>query len=411
MSSRDKDKDERRRAAAERDRLRREARDEVARRAAEREARIAAAFSRREDKPVVFDRMVREVLHRAPKLADPRYSYGLNFLSRSAWVRAPDGWRPRGKAPDTQFKSLARHLVAKYPVPEFLLSSFFEVDKGLRDAGIALFTHLGRGGSLFTATASGAERPILPVPLTRRMCRELTGTTAEYSLVSAVRRAQVIVNGGDRRLHAALGSTFLGRGFVAREDFWSSVIQWLCQQPMLSPAQVGPIVDWVNFRAGVDEARGVPFAMKGRTGVSVCREVERWHGELARGRKVDGKIYPTSGFVPSYGERRVRLPNGAVVVEPWCVIELICSADLLEEGKVLRHCVYTYSHWIERGRSSIWSLRIAGARTLTIEVDHASRRVVQVRGKSNRLAREDEMRLVRQWAATNGLDVGVRVWR
>ncbi len=372
--------------------------------AANREAAIARALARREGPSPPADRRLQVVFQRAPKLANPRYAGGLSEIARLAWERTVEDWVPKGRAADRQLRSLVRHLVVRYPVPEFLYGSFSERTPDLRSNCVRLHVHLGRGGSMFAAVPSGGDPGLLPVPLTRRMCHVFLRSTVEHSLVWAVRRAQVVVHGGDERILGAIRGTFLGRGFNDREGFWLTVIQWLCQQAMLAPAQIGPIVDWVRFRAEADEA----FSMKGRTGVSVSRDVARWHGELAQTRTIDGKVFAPSGFSAHYGERPVGGTGGARSLEPWCVVELLTSRDLRAEGTALRHCVASYAGQVEKGRCSIWSLRVNAARVLTIEVDNGNRRVAQVRGRANRLPHQDELRLIRQWAAMNGLLVGAR---
>jgi hypothetical protein len=49
-------------------------------------------------------------------------------------------------------------------------------------------------------------------------------------------------------------------------------------------------------------------------------------------------------------------------------------------------------------------------RKLTIEVQNSQKRIVQVRGRYNRISEEIEMRYVKLWAAENGLEIGRRQW-
>lgn len=143
--------------------------------------------------------------------------------------------------------------------------------------------------------------------------------------------------------------------------------------------------------------------MKGRTGVSVLRSVEEWHGELARVKKINGHRYELSGFEPWFGEREVRLPSGACHVEKHCVTEILTSSDLTAKGRTLRHCVYSYSWLLLRGGISMWTYRIDGERVLTVEVDNRTRRVVQCRGRANRQPTLSEMAQVTRWMRLNNL--------
>lgn len=351
------------------------------------------------------------VLRRAPKLNDPSFKSVFNFIaSHEPWVRPLEDWRPKGKAAPTQMKSLLRHLVVKYPVPEFLYDAVLDQRTEIHHWGIPLFVHLARGGSM-NAAVSGVPgrlkletpRILMPVPLTKKMCHVFLQTTSEYNLITAVRRAQILVHGGSRRLLEAICQTRLGQGMGENEEFWAGVLQWFCQQPMLAPSQVGPILDWLGNAHAHAVAERKTFTMKGRTAVSVIREVERWHGELAKAKAAGNECYLPSGLAPFFEEKKIKLPGGAHHMEPWAIVELLSSRELLAEGKALSHCVYSYGHWIRSGRTAIWSLRVDGSRLLTIEVDRPTRRVVQVRGRSNRMPVEAEMVCIRRWATANNL--------
>jgi len=273
---------------------------------------------------------------------------------------------------------------------------FFEQDDDVRKHGIALFVHLGSGGSLYKLVKSGG----FPVPFTKRMCHTFMGSTVRLGFLEAVRHAQVSVHGGDRRVAEAVAATRqLGRGFKPNEDFWDTVIQWTCNQSMLAPSQFAPIYDWIGRQRAENES----FSMKGRTGLSVLRAVEEWHGQLARERRIYGHTYDPSGFDAWFHERKVKLPTGGNHMEKHCITEVASSKELAAEGKTLRHCVYSYSWSIQRGQVSIWSYKVDGERQLTIEVDNRNRRVVQCRGKNNRIPRSPEVAQVRRWMQDNGL--------
>jgi hypothetical protein len=353
------------------------------------------------------------VLRRAPKLNDTSFKPAFDFLaSHKPWVRPLEDWKPKGKAAPTLMKSLLRHLVVKYPAPEFLYDAVLDERMEVHLWGAPLFAHLARGGSMNSAVSGvpgrlkfETPRVLMPVPLTKKMCHVFLQATSEFNLITAVRRAQVLVHGGSRRLLDDLCQTQLGHSIGDNEEFWSGVIQWFCQQPMLAPSQVGPILDWLRNAYALAAAERKVFTMKGRTAVSVIREVERWHGELAKAKVSKNECYSTSGFMPFFEDKKIKLPGGGHHMEPWAIVELLSSRELLEEGKSLNHCVYSYGHWIRSGRTSIWSLRVDGSRQLTIEVDRPNRRILQVRGQSNRRAVEAEMLYIQRWATSNTLTV------
>lgn len=341
-------------------------------------------------------RLQRAISARGRKLMDPRYRGALEVLARCSWLRPIDDWKPKGKSSASQFRSLVKHLLVRYTMPEFMYSVFLLPEEDVRSVGTRLFVHLGAGGSLYKAVKGGT----FPVPLTKRMCHIFMESTVRLGFLKAVRHAQVLVFGGDRRVaDAIVGTRQLGRGFHPNEEFWETVVQWTCNQAMLAPSQIPPIYDWIGQQRQENRA----FSMKGRTGLSVLRAVEEWHGALSRERKINGHRYDPSGFEAWYHERKVRLPSGGHHMEKHCLTEVTTSKDLAAEGRALRHCVYSYSWSIKNGRVSIWSYRVDGERTLTVEVDNRNKRVVQCRGKNNRVPLASEMAQVQRWMKENGL--------
>lgn len=164
-------------------------------------------------------------------IGDRRYHYvdaliALN-MRRNQWIRPLEEWRPRSHNRGKQFSSLARHLLARYPVPGFMDSAWFRRDRGsgsYRD----WFVHLGSGKNLRTART--------PIPLTKRIVHHFLEAPDHYSIESALRFGQVHAWGGGPRLADAISATRIGDGF-AREEFWGTVIRFLVDHPMLDPAQ------------------------------------------------------------------------------------------------------------------------------------------------------------------------------
>jgi hypothetical protein len=165
-------------------------------------------------------------------------------------------------------------------------------------------------------------------------------------------------------------------------------------------------VDWAQ-RQRADTAG---FSMKGRTGVSVLRAVEEWHGSLSKLKNHRQVVYKPSGFKEGIYERKINLRGGGFHMEDWNIVELLASRELHAEGSKMGHCVFSYNRDITSGRCSIWSLRVDKVRKLTIEVQNSQKRIVQVRGRYNRISEEIEMRYVKLWAAENGLEIGRRQW-
>ena len=365
--------------------------------------------------PGTFGRFGRVIAKKAPKLFEKPWLGYMRQLDKhqDAWVRPIDKWKVKGKSPRTQFRSLVRHLLMKYDVPQFLMDAFMEETEHTRNIAIRLLIHVGQGGSLYKAVKPISiglrhwKEAVLPVPLTKKMCKAFLRKTSDHGLVSAIRHSQVETYGGSPRIARALcQGTRMGEEITHLETFWDHVIQWLCQQPMLNPHEVGPITDWVARQ----RADNTTFSMKGRTGVSVLRAVEEWHGNLAKLKNHRQVVFKPCGIPPGKYERKINLKGGGFHMEEWTMVELLSSRELHAEGSKMGHCVFSYSRDIINGRCSIWSLRTDGVRQLTIEVMNQNKRIVQIAGRYNRQATDLEMRYVKAWAQKAALDISRSRW-
>ncbi len=410
-----------RRLEVEARRKRRHQREERQRQAEVGEAALRAALARPPDSPVhaverlLVDepegsraRKLREllgpVMERAPRLARADTLAALKLMADAEWVRPPSTWRPSGKSQNRLFRSLAEHVLARYPMPPFLWSAFLANDDSSALARVAI--HVGAGGSLHQAVKSG----LMPVPLTRSMCHELMSRGGEARFLDAVRRVQVRAAGGDGRLLRAWIATRAGSRLHARadEEFWQTVLVWLGANPMLPQSEVAPLVDYIEHR----RAEAPDFSIKGRSVLAMMRGMQQWHGQLAKETVASGRSFSQSGLQPMDIRRSRRDVRGNQVVEIWHFREIFDSKTLADEGRAMNHCVYSYARRIESGECSIWTLTLEDDtghwRRLTIEVRPSLRQIVQARGRFNRLPEPRDMLALDAWASRNKLQVSVR---
>jgi hypothetical protein len=408
------------RVEARRDRRRQQ---ETRQREAEaREATLRAALAKQPDSPTrAVERLLadepvgpcaqklRELLgpvaERAPRLICADTLAALKLMAEAEWVRPPSTWQPSGKSPDRLFRSLAEHVLARYRMPPFLWSAFMaDVDAPVL-ARVA--AHVGAGGSLYQAVKSG----LMPVPLTRSMCHDLLSRGGEARFLDAVRRVQVKAVGGDGRLFRVWIATHAGRGLHPRvgEEFWQTVLAWFGANPMLPQAEVAPLVDYIEHqRAEVPD-----FSIKGRSVLAMIRGMQQWHGQLAKEKAISGRTFAPSGLQPMDIDRSRRVRDNRVI-EIWHVREILDSKALADEGRVMRHCVYSYVRRIESGECSIWTLTLEDNtghwRRLTIEARPSVRQVVQARGRFNRLPEPRDLLALEAWASHNKLQVSLGRW-
>lgn len=346
------------------------------------------------------------VLEKAPTLWKKPIATGVDwpfiekslFSQRSMWLNLPQNWKPRSHNARRAFSSLLRHLMAKFPTPLFFDSIYFHkhnygIHGGIGHSPIiTLFPHVAQGGNV-RKFFEGI------VPLTNKMTHILsTNTPGNIAFVPGIRRAQVLALGGSERLAKAVSETRVGEGLdgLVEEEFRLSFIQWVVAHPMLSPAQVGPMLDYIRYKRNLDAT----FSLKGRNPTNVFRDMEKWHAEVLK-QKVNGRIE----FFPSGISGYTGLDDNGNVVSS--ITEILSSKALDDEGKKLHHCVYSYSNQIVNGSTSVWSMRLGGERAITVEVRNQTKKIVQARGLQNRQMNQVERRVLSAWSIQAGLDVGI----
>ena len=325
------------------------------------------------------------------------------------WVRPVEHWRASSHNASRQFRSLLRHLLARYDVPDFLDAAWF---KGLTGEGVKQqrwYKHIALGRNIRTVDD-------LPIPLTKKQAHHFLQAPNDFDIPSAFRWAVIIDLGGDERLVRSILRTRIGTTFGA-EEFWITVFRFLIAHPTLDPSHHGPIVDFLLHRSScrrfptqrTRDQTGPPLippqanlCMKGRTPESLLRAVGEWHRSLSSGRTVPVTTLGPSGFPAFIHEEG--LGEDARRYE---IVELLTSHELILEGSLMHHCVASYARSCASGRTSIWSLRkrIESGRVVrlaTIEVSNKERRIVQVRRRWNKLPTSGDLSLLVRWSEAGG---------
>lgn len=329
------------------------------------------------------------------------------------YIRPIETWKPKTRNRFKQCHSLIRHLFAKYEVPEFL-------DKGFSTSNletITLFISIGQGKSF-------KEYEFKPnIVLNKKTYHHLFTTPENYEFFEAFRRAQVLSLGGNERLVDCVLGSFLRRGQNTvkghkKEEFWVTVIQFFINQGMFDYSHVRQILDYIDamkYKSVVENQRIIPppmpdFEIKGRTIAALIRNTEDWHEHLAKtAPKYKFKKVNYNSWKPyDLKDFRVTLTNSHV----YEIVQYTTAHELALEGSEMNHCVSTYARSCAEGSISIWSLRqvlnkgISHKKYLTIELDNVSKKIVQIRGKSNRSANAYEMSIINLWSSKENITFG-----
>jgi hypothetical protein len=332
---------------------------------------------------------------------------GLLSLSAFDWLRQVEDWEPAGDNPLPRFTSLARHLLAAYPVPAFMTSVWFQGADAVSRRQQGWYAHIGAGRNIRKAD--------LPLPYTKMMAHHFLEAPDHLSAEAALRWGQVRGLGGSKSLARAIVATRLGHSSDS-EEFWATVVQFFVNHPDLDPACVGPIVDYLHHRRfvpqdgfvedGVLTGLGPPqpdLSMKGRTPRSLLRQVGEWHEQLKMPRNLATLDWKPSGI----GAFRHVERDADAGLRCWMICELTSGDQLRREGMAMRHCVASYARACARRTTSIWSMRFEDGdrrfRVMTIEVDPSTRTIIQARRRGNAPPNEKALGVLRRWAGREGL--------
>ena len=118
---------------------------------------------------LAYERLLRQVQSRTRLMRSsgrPRdYRTSLNAgllalaLHHADWLRPVETWFPTTPNAWPQFTSLTHHLFARYPVPPFMTSVWFDLPPGEVLPQHAWYKHLGLGSSIRTAGGSRRSAP------------------------------------------------------------------------------------------------------------------------------------------------------------------------------------------------------------------------------------------------------------
>jgi hypothetical protein len=155
---------------------------------------------------------------------------------RKRWIRPVETWIPQSHSQRRQFGELARHLFARYDVPDFMDGVWFLGDgnEAFRQQG--WFIHVGIGKNIRSAD--------IPLKLTKAMSHLFLKAPKHYSVVQAFRWGQIRALGGTPELVEHIIATRLGSSLES-EDFWVGVVHFFVNNPMLDHDYIGPIVDFI----------------------------------------------------------------------------------------------------------------------------------------------------------------------
>lgn len=318
----------------------------------------------------------------------------------------------RTKDPDRIRLLAAEHVFGRYPVARHIRAVWIGDAPVLRSqAAIAAAEALRKFRlQLYLTAASGGSvhKECTGAFMTKKETHRFLAVGHTDSVVEAIWFALACSHTDDLGVARRIAVSRLAEQSYA-SPFWREALRFFCVNPMALP-RMNDMLDFLRQ----EHARNQGYSLRGRTPASLAQQVEQWHRALNRARRLgdakwDGADLPDVIYSDQPASKGRRFD--------WRFRQIKTSRDLAEEGTQMHHCVYSYQRLCIAGGTSIWSLAsrpskgredAAWSRALTIEMNNASRRLVQIRGYANRLMNEDEGRAVLTWSAAHGLAVDSR---
>lgn len=322
------------------------------------------------------------------------------FKKRILWfpdkfVRDPNLFVPKSKNSEKNIIDKAKFVYGKYQTPKILNSApiskqtvFFE-----------WFVHVISGSSFQKLTKDSFSKREAHLFLN---CRH--DITIEQAIVYSI----AICAGADEKTAARIYRSKISRSIVPminphinhRSNFldqkYVEMIKFFATQEIKSVDEIDDLVDYLlhMYNQPTFKLFGNGYTMK-----TMQKRCKDWHYELARMKSIGGGQWPG-----------IPIPNWSVEVQvpsnmqkyTYTITQILTGNDLAKEGTAMHHCVSSYKNRCMQNQCSIWSMKKDGVRCATIEVSNGQ--IVQARRFANAVLKDEEKRILRQWAINANLE-------
>lgn len=176
---------------------------------------------------------------------------------------------------------------------------------------------------------------------------------------------------------------------------WDKAIAFYARYPEVTSSTIHDTMDFIYNIMCLDKN----FSLAGRTLNSVIELTNEWHHQLQQKRDVGPSTWCGLLITPWKWEVD---EQGDV----WYITQILDSNKLLHEGKVMKHCVGSYTSLCKSGNIGIFTVEHeyygSKSKCLTVEVNSRFR-IEQIRGKCNRMPDKAEYKVIKKWASEKQL--------
>lgn len=327
------------------------------------------------------------------------------------WIRAPEEWQaPQQEDVKTIMRSLVAHLFVRYPVADFLYHAW-QVRGDLRWRERDWFVQLAQG-------ASWRDLQGLPRTISRRALHECARAPEDLSIAQGLRWGQVLASGGGPRLAREVVRSRMAHD-MTHDAWWSRLIQKFAAAGETSARSYGLVADLFVEMFHQEQQGPVERLLALPMKELIAHAWKYWRDAAAA----------LSVHLPEWQQRSVTHPEcrqqlSSLMRQCWhpmiprslqrsypvrmgviSLRELTSAAELIAEGREMRHCVARYASVCLRKGSSIFSLIIHRAgeeERLTVEVCRETRKVKEIKGRWNRQPSPQAWTCLEQWTYESG---------
>lgn len=311
-------------------------------------------------------------------------------------LRSLEAFTPKTRSlnTSTRVRELIRYAFNKYNPPAFLYQVW---DPDFKPDTIRIFPDIREDFKLwYIAAAQGKSlyKEHTMGLLTKRETFYLS--TCQHALTIAGAIWYSVIRCIDETKPAVLARNIASTKLSGRplDDFWKGVARWFMNNET-TIRQMNDLLDYITNR----HQQNAEWHLKDMTLTNLIKHMEIWHREMYRVGRMsrmytswEGLSIPDSIIERGMGKAHIK----------WRFHQITTGKELAEEGNKQHHCVSSYGLRCAQGQCSIWSLTQwnmfdQGTHALTIEVTDGA--VVQARGYANRLAKNDELSVMKEWAS------------
>jgi len=285
----------------------------------------------------------------------------------------------------------------KFIIPKVFFKCFF----GLDSIQYSLLLHVLEGKSIHTFSG-------LPLHMDKKSCRMLLDEiiTKDCRLLNKIRKnlwdyfamAKILANSSKDQCRVLIHLII-----VSNQRYGGSYDFWIDNLLLIDKKHDGRIricmQDIADYLFNKVLVKKEQLDLKSISVKTLVKRIKLWHLELMK-EKLENVILPKSEIRNFYYQEN---QTGQLFI----IRQLNNSYELFKEGKNLNHCVRTYDRICLHRKTFIFSLRIVENENenslITIEVRDG--KIFQAKGKYNRPANDDEIKIIMLWAAEENLDI------